>query len=184
MSRARTRTLCAATLAALSIGVAGCGGSSSSSKEKSGASSKSGYGASYESSSTSSTAAQQPSAPAVVTTKSNPTFGTILADSPSKFTLYMFSIDHGGKSACYGSCAAVWIPLLSKGKPKAAGGAQAARLGTIKRTNGTLQVTYAGHPLYTYSPDKTPEDVTGQGVNVFGGYWYVMSASGSTVTKP
>lgn len=182
MSRARTSTLCVAALAALSIGVAGCGGGSSSTKGAEGSSTKGAGG--YSSTATSTTSAQGPSGPAVVTTKPNATFGPILATSPGTLTLYMFVADHAGKSACYGTCASVWPPLLTKGAPKAAGGARQGELGTIKRTDGTTQVTYAGHPLYLYTPDKTPSDVTGQGITSFGALWYVVSPSGSVVTKP
>src|SRR6476469_10521178 len=78
--------------------------------------------------------------------------GKIVVDSKGH-TLYLFEKDHHGKSACSGACAQNWPPLTVKGKPKAGTGLKASRLGTTKRTNGKTQVTYGGHPLYTFVVD-------------------------------
>ena len=98
-------------------------------------------------------------------------------------SLYLFKADKRGKSACYGQCATYWPPLLKKGKLTAGTGLRAKLLGTTKRKNGTLQVTYAGHPLYRFKLDKKVGQVAGQGQDFFGGKWYVLSSAGTAVTK-
>lgn len=180
MSRSSAGALSA--LAVVAIAVAGCGGSKSSNGGGSaGATATETTKAS--SPTTSATKAASNGAPAVVTTKSNPTLGTILAAGPKKLTVYMFVADKGESSACYGACAVAWPPVTTTGNPKAEGGASASKLGTIKRTDGTTQVTYAGRPLYYYTPDSTEADITGQGVNSFGALWYVLSANGAVIKK-
>jgi predicted lipoprotein with Yx(FWY)xxD motif len=101
--------------------------------------------------------------------------------SPSGMTLYYFQKDSGTESACYGSCAKVWPPLTTKGAPQVGEGAMSSELGTTKRTDGTTQVTYAGHPLYTYTADTSPGEANGNGISSFGGTWGALNASGSAV---
>jgi predicted lipoprotein with Yx(FWY)xxD motif len=108
--------------------------------------------------------------------------GKVLATS-SGMTLYLFKADHGKKSACYGKCATFWPPVMKNGKLSAAKGVKAKLLGTTKRKNGKLQVTYKGHPLYRFKLDKGSGQATGQGQNFFGGLWYVVSSGGSAITK-
>jgi predicted lipoprotein with Yx(FWY)xxD motif len=110
------------------------------------------------------------------------TVGKVLATSTG-MSLYLFKADKRGKSACYGQCATYWPPLLKKGKLTAGTGLKAKLLGTTKRKNGTLQVTYAGHPLYRFKLDKKVGQVAGQGQDFFGGKWYVLSSAGTAVTK-
>ena len=99
-------------------------------------------------------------------------------------TLYLFTADKGAKSVCYGQCAAYWPPLIA-GKPTAGAGLKASMLGTTKRKDGKLQVTYHGHPLYYFLPDKKAGDIKGQGYVHFGGAWWTVSAAGAKVTtKP
>jgi predicted lipoprotein with Yx(FWY)xxD motif len=98
-------------------------------------------------------------------------------------TLYLFQKDKHGKSSCYGQCAKFWPPALTTGKPKAGAGVRSSKLGTTKRKNGKLQVTFNGHPLYAYAGDSRPGQANGQGSNNFGARWYVMNARGGTVTK-
>jgi len=98
-------------------------------------------------------------------------------------TLYLFQKDKHGKSSCYGQCAKFWPPALTTGKPKAGSGVRSSKLGTTKRKNGKLQVTFNGHPLYAYAGDGRPGQANGQGSNNFGARWYVMNARGGTVTK-
>jgi predicted lipoprotein with Yx(FWY)xxD motif len=107
--------------------------------------------------------------------------GKVLA-TKSGMTLYLFKADHGRTSACYGQCAGYWPPLLVKGKPSAGAGVKAKLLGTIKRKNGTHQVTYAGHPLYRYKADTQAGQATGEGQDFFGGKWYGVNSSGKAVT--
>src|SRR5262245_31268564 len=107
--------------------------------------------------------------------------GKVLA-TKSGMTLYLFMADkQKGKSACYGACASFWPPLLSAHKPTAGTGVKAGLLGTIKRKNGTKQVTYAGHPLYRFKLDKSAGQVKGEGYDIYGGKWYGVNASGKAV---
>jgi predicted lipoprotein with Yx(FWY)xxD motif len=99
-------------------------------------------------------------------------------------TLYLFGKDRNGKSACAGSCAKFWPPLLTRNKPTAGPGVKASLLGTTKRSNGTTQVTYNKHPLYTYLLDKRAGQTKGEGVSAFGAKWYALSAKGAAITKP
>jgi len=99
-------------------------------------------------------------------------------------TLYLFTADKGKKSVCYGQCAGYWPPLLAA-KPTVGAGLKASKLGTTKRRDGKLQVTYAGHPLYFFAKDKKAGDVNGQGFVHFGGSWWVVSAAGMSIkSKP
>jgi predicted lipoprotein with Yx(FWY)xxD motif len=98
-------------------------------------------------------------------------------------TLYLFEKDKRGKSACYGQCAQFWPPALTTGKPHAGAGVRSSKLGTTKRKNGRLQVTYNGHPLYAYAGDSRPGQANGEGSNNFGAKWYVVSASGKKIAK-
>jgi predicted lipoprotein with Yx(FWY)xxD motif len=99
-------------------------------------------------------------------------------------TLYLFEKDTGGKSSCYGACAQGWPPLLTTGTPTSAAGVSASLLGTVNRTNGTVQVTYAGHPLYYFTGDTKPGDIKGQNLHAFGADWYVVGPAGKKVEKP
>jgi predicted lipoprotein with Yx(FWY)xxD motif len=98
-------------------------------------------------------------------------------------TLYMFRADKGTKSACYGKCAKFWPPLLTSGKPKAGPGIKASLLGTSKRKDGKLQVTYKGHPLYTFLEDKAPAQTKGEGSKAFGAGWYALTPSGVVIDR-
>ena len=108
--------------------------------------------------------------------------GKILVDSKG-ITLYDFVKDKGTTSVCYGACAALWPPLLTKGKPVAGPGVRASLLGTTKRKDGKLEVTYSGHPLYYFVTDRKPGQTTGQGVNQFGGPWWVLSPAGKEIHR-
>jgi predicted lipoprotein with Yx(FWY)xxD motif len=108
--------------------------------------------------------------------------GRILVNSQGR-TLYMFAIDKHGKSACYGTCARFWPPLLSTSSHVAGTGVKASLLATGMRKGGTLQLTYAGHPLYTFLKDTKPGQMNGQGLNASGGRWWVMSPTGAVIKK-
>jgi predicted lipoprotein with Yx(FWY)xxD motif len=103
--------------------------------------------------------------------------GTILVDSEGR-TLYDFHKDEGGASSCYGACAGAWPPLLTEGDPQAQGAADRSMLGTTERKDGTTQVTYAGHPLYTYVGDQKPGEANGNDIDQFGAEWYALQPSG------
>jgi predicted lipoprotein with Yx(FWY)xxD motif len=119
---------------------------------------------------------------ATVKTRHDSKLGTYLVDSKGR-TLYLFEKDKTTKSTCYGACAKGWPPLLSSGKPKAAGAARATLLSTTKRRNGSREVTYNGHPLYYFVADKKAGDTKGQGLNAFGAKWYVLAPSGKKIDK-
>jgi predicted lipoprotein with Yx(FWY)xxD motif len=119
-----------------------------------------------------STAAAAP----VVTTKKT-SLGTFLV-GPTGRTLYLFEADKGSKSTCNGACATAWPPLTATAKPKAGGGAEMSLLGTIKRTDGSSEITYAGHPLYYFAGDSAPGQANGEGSTGFGAEWYVVSTGG------
>ena len=104
--------------------------------------------------------------------------GTVLTDGKG-ITVYLFEADTTTKPTCYGACAAAWPPVLAAGAPAAGPGARASLLGTVKRTDGKTQVTYAGHPLYYFSASTKPGDVSGQGVNGFGAHWDAVRPSGA-----
>lgn len=107
-------------------------------------------------------------------------YGQILVDASGR-TLYLLTADNGTQSSCYGECAVIWPPDTQTGT--ATGGqVDAAKVGTTARTDNTSQVTYNGHPLYTYAQDAKPGDVNGQGLNTFGGTWYVVGPNGNAVT--
>lgn len=97
------------------------------------------------------------------------------------FALYAFTRDPRGRSVCSGACATAWPPYLVNGRTRAAAGIKASLLGTTGRANGTLQVTYAGRPLYYYIGDRRPGQVTCQNVSEFGGAWLVMRPNGRLV---
>jgi predicted lipoprotein with Yx(FWY)xxD motif len=106
--------------------------------------------------------------------------GRIVVDSRGR-TLYLFERDKGHRSTCYGACAAYWPPALTHGKPRARAGLKRSLIGTTRRRNGTMQVTYAGHPLYRYAGDSGPGQTTGAGLQDFGGGWDPISPAGKKV---
>jgi predicted lipoprotein with Yx(FWY)xxD motif len=130
------------------------------------------------------TTATAPSTPAssggsgpVVMTKTGPA-GTYLTDGDGK-TLYLFAPDTGGKSVCNGPCAQAWPPLM--GTATAGTGVTGSMLGTTTRDDGSIQVTYNNHPLYYFIKDKAPGDTVGQGVNAFGGLWWLVAPGGTPI---
>ena len=108
--------------------------------------------------------------------------GRILVDSHGK-TLYLWAHDRGSRSTCYGQCAAYWPPLTTAGKPIARSGARSALLGTTRRADGRMQVTYNHHPLYYFVGDKRAGQTAGEGLTGFGGRWDPLSAAGNAVRK-
>ena len=108
--------------------------------------------------------------------------GRILVDSRGH-ALYLFGKDLNGKSACTGQCATFWPPLIAAGKPGAGAGAKASLLGTTRRADGRMQVTYNHHPLYTFVKDTKKGQTNGEGVNAFGAVWDAVSPNGAKVLK-
>ncbi|NKZ05580.1 hypothetical protein HGB48_17775 [Actinomadura latina] len=153
--------------------VAGCGGGGSSGSGSSGY----GGGSATSSAPTGGTSGQTIKAASVGN------LGPILVDGTGR-TVYLFEKDTGGKSSCSGACTSVWPPVTTSVRPQPGSGADASKLSTTKRSDGTTEVSYSGHPLYYYAPDGTSGGSTGgQGLDQFGAKWYVLSPSGSAVTK-
>jgi predicted lipoprotein with Yx(FWY)xxD motif len=159
--------------------IAGCGGGGSSSSSETTASTES------EPASKAKPASESNSKPkpkpegqvAVVKVMNTPDLGKVIVDSKG-MTLYDFHKDKGTTSACYGECAVAWPPLLTSGEPKAMGGAQQSLLGTTKRKDGTVQVTYNGHPIYGFVEDKKPGETNGNDFEGFGAEWYALLPNG------
>ena len=117
---------------------------------------------------------------ALVNSSTTASLGDILV-GPNGHTLYVFLKDTGPKSSCSGACASDWPPLTTTGKLTTAGGVSTSALKTERRSDGTMQVTFDGHPLYYYAGDQKAGDTTGQGLNQFGAAWYVLAANGNKI---
>ena len=127
--------------------------------------------------STSGTAAPASSSSAVKTAKIG---GATVLTNGKGFTLYWFAPDTSTTSKCNGSCATYWPPV--KGPVTASG--VTGKLGTIKRSDGSTQATYNGHPLYTYIADKAPGQAKGNGLNLSGGVWHEVTVTGAAAPAP
>jgi predicted lipoprotein with Yx(FWY)xxD motif len=182
MTRLITPLLAGAILlATTALLVAGCGGSakaSGASTTSQGSTASGGYGGAYGSAAPT-TSMPTTSGPATISVRMTP-LGRILVDGKG-MTLYLFEKDTGTTSMCNGSCASFWPPTTTDGSPKAGGEVKASKLGTTTRSDGSTQVTYNGHPLYYYEGDSAPGDTAGQGQNIFGALWYVVSPAGDEV---
>jgi predicted lipoprotein with Yx(FWY)xxD motif len=172
----RGATLLAAALIGAGV-LAGCGGGSSSTTAVS----------STKSTTSATTSTPAPPKPppnaeegtVFVSLGSAAGLGQVLVDSEGH-TLYSFSADNAEGSTCEGACAKAWPPLLiADGEPQPSNGTSASRLGTITRGDGSHQVTYAGHPLYSFSGDKSPGQANGNGSTAFGGTWNALKGSGA-----
>ncbi|HEX8854204.1 MAG TPA: hypothetical protein VF752_01285 [Thermoleophilaceae bacterium] len=167
MTRDRFTSLVAgAALIPLTALAAGCGSSGSSTAATRGAAPS---------------PAHASSARAATLRVANSRLGKILVDSQGR-TLYLFKKDSLNKSACSGQCVTFWQPLRTSGKPVASSGVTASLLGTIKRSDGKSQVTYNGHPLYTFAMDHKAGDTNGEGVTAFNARWFAVSRSGKQVS--
>jgi predicted lipoprotein with Yx(FWY)xxD motif len=151
----------AAALTACVLGVAACGG---------GGGAKVAYGGGSQ-------PQPQKAAAGATINVSTTKLGRILTDGNGR-TLYLFKKDTGAASACAGACASIWPPVSGA---TAGHGVSAAKLSTIKRSDGKTEATYAGHPLYTYAGDAKPGDTRGQGLDQFGAEWYVLAPSGHQI---
>jgi predicted lipoprotein with Yx(FWY)xxD motif len=106
--------------------------------------------------------------------------GDVLVDRQGR-TLYLFARDSGTTSTCTGACAVNWPPLRVRGNQLVGSGAKPSKVGRTARPDGISQLTYNGHPLYTFVNDKKPGDTNGEGINAFGGSWFAVSAAGDQV---
>ena len=176
-SRGQAATLLAALIIGAGV-LAGCGGGSSSTLSSSTSSTKS--------TTTTSSVPTPPKPPpnaeegtVFVSLGSAAGLGQVLVDSEGH-TLYSFSGDSAQAASCEKACANAWPPLLvEQGEPQPSNGASAARLGTITRADGSRQVTYAGHPLYSFGGDQQPGEANGNGSAAFGGTWSALKGSGA-----
>ena len=158
----------AAPAVAVAMVLAACGGSSTSSSSGSAG----GYGAPTAGS-------PSGSGTAVVSTKTS-SLGTFLVDGKGR-ALYLWDADHGSTSMCTGACAQAWPPLTITGTPKAGGAVKGSLLGTTKRADGSLEATYAGHPLYLFAGDTRAGQTSGEGSNGFGAPWWVVTPAGKAL---
>ena len=154
-------------LAALAMVAAACGSSSGSGSAGSGSSSS---------------AATSPTAGSSSAALKTATIGGVTVLTNAKgFTLYWFVPDTATKSNCNGSCAHFWPPVTG---PATAGPGVTGKLGVITRSDGSKQATYDGHPLYTYVGDTAPGQAKGNGLNLSGGVWHEVTASGAAAPAP
>jgi len=157
----RNRWWVPAGLAAVALAAAACGSSAATST----------VGAGRPSASAVSSPGPSPSNTTLKTAKVG---GVAVVTNAKGFTLYWFVPDTATKSNCNGSCATYWPPV--KG-PATAGAGVTGKLGTIKRSDGSTQATYNGHPLYTYVGDTAPGQAKGNGINLSGGVWHEVAVS-------
>jgi predicted lipoprotein with Yx(FWY)xxD motif len=108
--------------------------------------------------------------------------GTILVDGRGH-TLYLFEKDRNSVSTCTSACAKYWPPLTSHGRPPAGKGVHQSLLRVTRSRNGAHQVTYAGHPLYTFVGDKRAGQTAGEGLDNFGAEWYALAPNGHKVER-
>jgi predicted lipoprotein with Yx(FWY)xxD motif len=106
--------------------------------------------------------------------------GDVLVDRQGR-TLYLFARDSGPTSACTGACAVNWPPLRVRGTLLVGSGAKSSEIGKTPRPDGSSQLTYNEHPLYTFVNDKKPGDTNGEGINAFGGSWFAVSPAGDRI---
>jgi predicted lipoprotein with Yx(FWY)xxD motif len=156
---------------AVALVVAGCGGASH------------GSGAGNAPSAGKADGAPAASGGAALRVITDPKLGKIIVDAKGR-TLYDFVIDKGTTSVCYGACASLWPPYTTNGRPVAGQNVMPTLIGTTKRRDGSSEVTYAGHPLYYYAPDRARGQITGQALNQFGAPWYALAPSGTEIHIP
>jgi predicted lipoprotein with Yx(FWY)xxD motif len=159
------KMLTAAAPVALALIASGCGGDAQGATAYGGATTP---------------GATKSAAGAATVKAANSKLGHIIVDSKGR-TLYVFEKDRNHRSACYGPCATYWPPLLTHGTPKVAAGAKHSLVGWVRRTNGSQQVTYAGHPLYRYVGDTRAGQTTGEGLTDFGAGWDAITPAGKKI---
>lgn len=162
---------------AAALAIAGCGGSSDNSSTSSSSSAYGGGGKGGSEKTAASSESGSGGGAAMMSLASAQEVGKVLVDSKG-FVVYDFHKDKGSTSSCYGACAQAWPPVLTEGEADVGNGASASMIGATKRKDGTMQVTYAGHPLYTFVEDKKPGEANGNDVSAFGGQWYALKGNG------
>jgi predicted lipoprotein with Yx(FWY)xxD motif len=162
-----TRALSAALIVTAAFGAAACGGEDMS------ANADAGTGTVVRNSGEDMSASADAGTGIVVRQSQ---FGRMLFNAKRQ-AIYVFQRDSRNRSNCYGDCAAAWPPVYTAAKPRALTGVKKSLLGTIRRRDGRLQVTYAGKPLYYYAHEG-PGQVRCHNVNLNGGYWWVIGPNG------
>jgi len=162
----RNRWLAGLTLAAAAVSIAACGSNGSPASSAS---------TSHPAAAAAASASAAASADAIKTMSTSK--GTVLVDAQG-LTLYWFAMDSATTSNCTGSCTTYWPPLTGTAIA-AAGTSLPHGFGTIRRTDGQLQATYDGHPLYTYTGDTAAGMIAGNGLNASGGLWWAVTPSGA-----
>jgi predicted lipoprotein with Yx(FWY)xxD motif len=170
-----TKQARSAALAAVLLATA-CGGSAGTGGEAAPQPAESSEVTSAGPSTTSPSSAPAAAAGTAITTAASE-FGEMLFDRPGQ-AIYLFDRESSGRPDCYGECAVAWPPVLTSGPPQAEGAARAQLLGTVARDDGSMQVTYAGHPLYYYA-HEAPGQVLCHDVVEFGGRWLVVTPEGT-----
>jgi predicted lipoprotein with Yx(FWY)xxD motif len=170
----RTRTTYMGVVLAVlgALVIAGCGGGSSSSSSGSSSTPEASGGESA-----SATTSSEGGGSSTIAGAEVGGLGEVLANSEG-MTVYLYTPDTGTTSTCYGGCETEWPPVVAEGKPSAGEGAMSTALGTTKRKDGTMQVTYEGHPVYLFAGDKAPGEANGQGDD---GVWWVMNEAGEAI---
>jgi predicted lipoprotein with Yx(FWY)xxD motif len=176
LRRIRYRIGAVTALIGVSVLVAACGSSSSP------ATATTGSGAAGSTATSSSATATPAAAKGVAVSTTGGAGGTYLTGAGGR-ALYLWVADAKGMSSCSGACAKAWPPLITNGKPVASGSAKASQLGTIKRSDGSEQVTYDGHPLYYFEGDPKSGSTHGQGSDAFGSKWWLVSPAGAAITS-
>jgi predicted lipoprotein with Yx(FWY)xxD motif len=185
-SRCRRGFVAAAILVGVASGLAACSSSSSSTTTTNAPATTATTAATTTTSGVAAAPAPTSGTPPLYEVRTGPVpgLGTVLV-AGNGFTLYLFVPDkQKGVSTCYNACATAWPPLLLTGTdtPIYGPGVKPGLLGSTKRTDGTLQVTYNGWPLYLWQGDSEPGQATGQGINSTGGLWYVLDPAGKEIT--
>jgi predicted lipoprotein with Yx(FWY)xxD motif len=175
---ARLRVAGIAALAICALALAACGSSSSSSTSAA----STAAAATTPASSASSTTTAAATASAIKLGTANAHGRTYLTGASGR-SVYLWVADTTDKSNCSGSCAQAWPPVTTTGQPTAGAGVNAADLGTTKRSDGSEQVTYKGHPLYYFAGDTSAGSTSGEGSDGFGAKWWLVAPSGTEITS-
>jgi predicted lipoprotein with Yx(FWY)xxD motif len=134
-------------------------------------------------------ATARPAQPAAPSSSSDATIatadhgvGAMLVDGSGR-TLYLWKADTSMMSTCSGACAQAWPPVTTGASVRPGKGVEPKLLGIAKRSDGTQQITYAGHPLYTFSGDSAAGQLNGQGSDAFGAAWQAVAPSGAAIGR-
>jgi predicted lipoprotein with Yx(FWY)xxD motif len=159
-----------------------CGGSSNSSSSTTASTPASNSGGAYGKAPAQSTSTPAAAGAISIKAAKGGDLGTLLTDSQGR-VMYLFEADKSDKSTCSGACAQAWPPVTTDGAPQAGSGIKASLLGTTKRSDGSTEATYNGHPLYYFTGDQKPGQAAGEGSKAFGAEWYVVGPNGKKIDE-